>query len=589
MATGNYVPSVDYTSRDYSAILADMTALIPNFSPTWTNRDPADFGMTLLELFAYMGDILNYYIDRASNEAFISTATQRSSVLQIANLLGYTPTDITPATVILTFQNSTSSAITLPALTQVATSLVSNATTTQIIFETNSSVTIPAAVGSVNGTATVAATQGQTIYNEILGVSDGNPSQIYKLADNFVINSSVNISINGVSYQRVQYLIDSNSYDPVFTTFTDATGYTYVQFGDSVSGRIPPNGVTIYATYRTGNGAQGNVGSNSIQYIVNVPSSSIPSGVTVSNQDISVSGDGASKGGSDAESTDSIRINAPQSIRAINRAVSLTDYAVLAVQVSGVAKAIANADVYTSITLYFAPAGDPGVLTDNVTPTSVFNTLSTSVLNYLVDKAPANTTVSLQPPTYVGVYLTANITVLSQYRQSSVLTNVLTAINNLFYIDNVVFHDTISVSDVYSAIASVSGVGFQQILKLVRADQDQTYTISNKALTSNIATLTTSTTHALTVGETVSVTGVDDTFNGTYVVTATTSNTFSYSLVATNVSSASCSGSVTAFVVKDIVCAINEIPTLYELGTVASPSYTGIGSVTVTATGGILN
>ena len=95
MATSNYVPSIDYTSRDYASILSDMTTLIPNFSPNWTNRDPADFGMTLLELFSYMGDILNYYIDRAANEAFIATATQRSSVLQIANLLGYTPTDIT--------------------------------------------------------------------------------------------------------------------------------------------------------------------------------------------------------------------------------------------------------------------------------------------------------------------------------------------------------------------------------------------------------------------------------------------------------------------------------------------------------------
>ena len=76
----SYVPSVDYTSRDYSAILSDMTSLIPNFTSNWTNRDPADFGMVLLELFAYMGDLLSYYIDRAANEAMITTATQRQSL-----------------------------------------------------------------------------------------------------------------------------------------------------------------------------------------------------------------------------------------------------------------------------------------------------------------------------------------------------------------------------------------------------------------------------------------------------------------------------------------------------------------------------
>ena len=96
----------------------------------------------------------------------------------------------------------------------------------------------------------------------------------------------------------------------------------------------------------------------------------------------------------------------------------------------------------------------------------------------------------------------------------------------------------------------------------------------------NVATLTTSATHDLLVGQTVSVTGVDATFNGTFVVTAVTSNTFSYTLVASTVVSSPSSGEVTALTVKDIVCATNEIPTLYEL-----PS---IGSVTVTASGGIL-
>ena len=144
-------------------------------------------------------------------------------------------------------------------------------------------------------------------------------------------------------------------------------------------------------------------------------------------------------------------------------------------------------------------------------------------------------------------------------------------------------------SDVYQTISSVDGVAYQQIQKLVRADQDQTFTITNKALTSNVATLTTSVTHNLSVGQTVSVTSVDSTFNGTFVVTATTSNTFSYTLVANNVSSTSATGSVTALVVKDIVCGTNEIPTLYELGTTASPSATGVGSVIINATGGILN
>jgi len=571
----NYIPSIDYTSRDYSSILLDMTSLIPNFSPTWTNRDPADFGMTLVELFAYMGDILNYYVDRAANEGFLATATQRKSVLQLANLLGYTPTDAVAATTTLTFTNSSGSDIPLPALTQVATSLIVNSTTAQVIFETNSALTVPA-----NSTASVATTQGITVTDEQVAIATSSANQTYVLKNTSVINNTVQVTIGGVSYNRVQYLIDAGSYDPVFTTFTNAEGLTYITFGDGVSGRIPPSGVQIYATYRTGGGAVGNVAANLINNIIKVPGQTIPLGLTVTNQNVAT-------GGADAESIDSIRINAALSIRAVNRAVALTDYSALAVQVTGVSKAIATADTYSAVTLYLAPTGNPGVGTDNATPSDTFNNLYPLVFSYLTDKVPANTTVTFQPPTYVGAYLILNITVLPQYKQSSVLTNATAAINNLFDIDNVVFHDTIAISDVIDALSTVEGIASKSISKMVRADRDQTYVITNKALTSNVATLTTSVNHTLTVGQTVLVTGVDATFNGTFVVSAVTSNTFSYTLISTNVSSATSGGAITALVLNDIVCAPNEIPTLYALSKIGAVTGTGVGNVTVNITGGI--
>ena len=61
--------------------------------------------------------------------------------------------------------------------------------------------------------------------------------------------------------------------------------------------------------------------------------------------------------------------------------------------------------------------------------------------------------------------------------------------------------------------------------------------ISNKALTSNVATLTTSTTHGFTAGNSVTVVGVDSTFNGTYsIIAVPTTTTFTYAKIASNVS-----------------------------------------------------
>ena len=549
MADINYVPQVDYTSKDYASIKEDMVSLIPNYLPAWTNRDTADFGITLVELFAYMGDVLNYYIDRSANEAFISTASQRDSVLQIARLLGYSPSKAVAATVTLTFSNSTASVITVPAKTQVATS--SSTSGTQIIFETDSSVTIPAQVGSIKGTATVTATQGSTVYSENIGTSTGLINQVWELQKAPLIQNSISIVAGASTFTEVPYLIDYNNYDPVFATYTNATGNSFVLFGDNISGRVPDADAIIYATYRIGGGLTGNVAANSLKTIL----TNAVTGLSVTNVS-------AATGGADEESTDSIRANAPLSLRALNRAVSLADYSALVVA-AGAAKANAVADVYTSVTVYFAPsAGDLGVTNDGVTPSSVFNTFKTTINNYLVGKVPANTTVTYQPPSYVELSIQAVVTVLPQYRQTLVNTAVNAILSELLAFDNVTFADTIRLNDVLGAINSVEGVAYAQVEKLVRKTSDLTYTITNKAASGTVATLTIGT-HSVAVGDTVSISNVDTTFNGTFVVTAVAATTISYGLISAVVSSTpTATGSLTELIVADVVCAANEIPKL---------------------------
>ncbi len=73
-----------------------------------------------------------------------------------------------------------------------------------------------------------------------------------------------------------------------------------------------------------------------------------------------------------------------------------------------------------------------------------------------------------------------------------------------------------------------------------------TVSVTNKELTSNVATLTTAVAHGLGVGQVVTVSGVDATFNGTYTITVVGSTTtFSYAKTATNVTSVAATGTVT--------------------------------------------
>jgi hypothetical protein len=65
-----------------------------------------------------------------------------------------------------------------------------------------------------------------------------------------------------------------------------------------------------------------------------------------------------------------------------------------------------------------------------------------------------------------------------------------------------------------------------------------TVSITNKALTTNVATLTTSATHGLCTGMQITITGVDATFNGEYRITSVpTTTTFTYAKTASNVAS----------------------------------------------------
>jgi hypothetical protein len=64
-------------------------------------------------------------------------------------------------------------------------------------------------------------------------------------------------------------------------------------------------------------------------------------------------------------------------------------------------------------------------------------------------------------------------------------------------------------------------------------------TATNKALTSNVATITTDTAHGFVTGDVVTIAGVDATFNGVYTITAApTTTTFTFNKTNTNVSSA---------------------------------------------------
>ena len=82
-------PVLDYLNRDYAGLRRMLLDRLSVQAPGWTDRNPADVGIMLVELFAYLGDHLAAAQDAVAAEAYLGTARQRISVARHARLLDY--------------------------------------------------------------------------------------------------------------------------------------------------------------------------------------------------------------------------------------------------------------------------------------------------------------------------------------------------------------------------------------------------------------------------------------------------------------------------------------------------------------------
>jgi hypothetical protein len=449
----DYIPQVDYTSRDYSSIKEDMLSLVPNFTNKWSATDPADFGVVLVELFAYMGDLLNYYIDRAANENFIQSATQSSTILKLASLYGYSPYSITPSTASVTFANVSSSSILVPTGTLLSAGVDNDGN--NIYFETTSDATVPAN-GSV---ASIPVKQGSTIYTETVGTSDGSANQKFSLANVNVDLTSITVAAANRAYTQVTNTLYYNNADKVFSAKTDSDNITSITFGDGISGAIPPNGTTVLITYRICNGLTGNVVANAISTIVDTGYDSV-----------SISSSTAASGGTDSETAESVRFNAPLFLRSGNRAVSIVDYQNLALNISGVAKARAVSQYFSQVIIF--------IMGDNWGQPST--TLRTSVINELTNKVPPSTSLQIVGGTLAYLQFGITVNALPSYNVSAVATAVRAKLLELFSYTNVDFSQRVTRGSVYSYInrSSVDGLDFIVIDGLTSTNTAPTAQIS---------------------------------------------------------------------------------------------------------------
>ena len=122
------IADVNYLSKDFDSIKLDLINYLRRYYPDdYQDFNEASGGMAIVELLAYLGDAMSFYIDRQVNEGFIERAIEEKNVFSLAQNLGYKPKFSRPAVVNLSisavFTNSTSanSMFTLKKGTKVVT------------------------------------------------------------------------------------------------------------------------------------------------------------------------------------------------------------------------------------------------------------------------------------------------------------------------------------------------------------------------------------------------------------------------------------------------------------------------------------
>ncbi len=445
-----------YTSRDFGRLRVDMIARLKKAIPEWEMNE-SSFEMILLELFAYVGDIINFSVDRMAAEAYLATAVLRESVLNLAALFGYTPAPQTAAKGSVTFTKVAGvGEVYIPAGTQI---YAQESSSINIIFEVDADHIMEA------DTEVVPVTEGTSVIGEEVGRSSGAERQLFPLFNKNVIKDSVAVFTKDghidpvtneptlVEWEPVQRMFDAISSDRAFTTVLDEFGYTYIRFGDGVSGAIPAAGVPIIVNYRFGVGAAGNVGAGSVRSLVQ--------GGDLMGKIASVTNPAAMTGGSDPETIESMRRNIPRSLRALERAVTLEDHESLAIDVGGVAKASASATTPSSVLLAVAPFG---VTSADVGGGPVASAeLKAEVDKYVTERTMIGTSVTVVDPKYVPINITFTIEVNPRARRTTVTNNVLAVAHQMLAFDSVEFGQKVSKAPFFHKVVDVPGVDYVEI------------------------------------------------------------------------------------------------------------------------------
>jgi len=95
---------IKYFNRDFAGLRNLLVDFSKTYFPnTYNDFSPSSPGMMFMEMSAYVGDVLSFYLDNQIQETFVQYAKQSTSLYTLAYMLGYRPKVTKAATVDIDF------------------------------------------------------------------------------------------------------------------------------------------------------------------------------------------------------------------------------------------------------------------------------------------------------------------------------------------------------------------------------------------------------------------------------------------------------------------------------------------------------
>lgn len=300
----------------------------------------------------------------------------------------------------------------------------------------------------------VRATHGES-RREVLGSGNGaTPMQAFVLKQPPLtwvsaatvdgVQSTLTLRVNDLQWHETRNLAFVGANDRHFVTAIDDGGRTTVQFGDGVHGARLPSGVeNVVATYRNGIGTPGNVRAQQVSLLA-----TRPLGVKDVINPLRASG------GADAETRDQARRNVPLAVLALDRLVSVPDYADFARTFGGVGKAAA-VKLGSLVQVTIAGAADA--------PIDASSDLYRNLLQALRQYGDPSLPVRLDVRELLALTVSAKVGLLPDFAWESVEPAVRAALLDAFGFERRALAQSVYLSELVACVQAVRGVAWVDV------------------------------------------------------------------------------------------------------------------------------